>query len=117
MGHMSRSCPQQQASSTSVKPTYFTLDFVTLPVPAATTSLLADLSSNFFTEAAGYALVDTGAVHALIGVEQFLELDRKLESLQLGVVKVDAPACVAGVGGQTQTLAGVRVPVALGGLP
>eukprot|EP00971_Amphidinium_carterae_P342524 6481866-Amphidinium_carterae.1 len=116
MGHMSRSCPQNAQSA--VRPTYFTLDFVTLPVSEEVVAPLLDsVPTSFFTEASKCALVDTGAVHALIGLDQFMELDAHLAELGLGVVKVTAPTCVAGVGGKTTTLAGVRVPVALAGLP
>eukprot|EP00971_Amphidinium_carterae_P352949 6492779-Amphidinium_carterae.5 len=70
-----------------------------------------------YSEAAGHALMDTGAVHALIGLDNFLELDRKLAECGLGVVEVTAPTHVAGLGGQTKTITGVRVPVAFAHLP
>eukprot|EP00971_Amphidinium_carterae_P348257 6490405-Amphidinium_carterae.1 len=120
MGHMAKNCSQPPGNPTQsgVKPSYFTLDFVTLPIPSESSmSSTGHVFGSYYSEAAGHALVDTGAVHALIGLDHFLDLDRKLAECGLGVVEVTAPTHVAGVGGQTKTIAGVRVPVAFAHLP
>ena len=80
---------------------------------------------NFVVEVMSYivvapwlGLLDTGAVHGMVGLPQFKQYDSEvLKPLGLGCVKIAAPKSAGGVGGKARVLGAFIVPIGLGGVP
>eukprot|EP00971_Amphidinium_carterae_P157064 3113232-Amphidinium_carterae.1 len=87
MGHMSKHCTQAAASSSqhpnyfeaemTADPGFFDLDFVTLPV----TKSDIDRYDSYFVIKEHWGIPDTGALHALVGANSFMNMEQRLEAM------------------------------------